>query len=229
MRITDGTIERMTPSERFQHAVLFVSFTVLAITGFLVFLPGRYIAFMGASSESFFEWRGYIHRIAGLVTIVASFYHLFYLFFTERGKWFLGQILPRWHDFTDFGTMVRHFMDPRAPLPKFTWFSYVEKAEYWALIWGTVVMNVTGVLLWFEFLSSKILLDIFTVVHRYEAILAVLSILVWHFYHVHWKPGVFPMNPAWFTGQVSEDYLRHHHPLAYEEVKNQLGKGNDEF
>ncbi len=89
-------------------------------------------------------------------------------------------------------------------------------------------MTLTGFLLWFESMVPKLWLDIATVVHRYEAILAVLAIIVWHFYHVHWKPGVFPMSSVWLTGRISEEELRDHHPLAYETVMKKLGKESNE-
>ena len=87
------------------------------------------------------------------------------------------------------------------------WLGYGEKVEYLAVIWGTLVMAVTGFLLWFEEFTLRWLpswtADVATVIHLYEAILASLAILVWHFYAVIFDPVVYPMDPAWLTGRES--------------------------
>src|SRR5262249_30212439 len=82
--------------------------------------------------------------------------------------------------------------------------SYIEKAEYWAVVWGAVVMAASGVRLWANNLMLKLLpkswLDVATTVHFYEAVLATLAIVVWHFYSVIFDPDVYPMETAWYTG-----------------------------
>ena len=102
--------------------------------------------------------------------------------------------------------MLRYNLGLLPEKPRFDRFSYIEKAEYWALIWG-IVMGGTGMILWFDntsWLSLKLGFDIAQSVHYYEAWLATLAIIVWHFYFVIFNPGVYPMNLAWLTGQVSE-------------------------
>jgi len=218
MSIPEEYVERMNLNERLQHGGMFVTFTLLAITGFLVFLPEKYVVFIGGSAEGFFQWRGNIHRISGVLMIVVSIYHIGYLLFTGRGRWLFSELLPRKQDLADLRQMLRHYLNPNESPPQFGWYSYVEKVEYWALVWGVAVMTLTGFLLWFESLFSKLLLDIATLIHRYEAILAVLSIVVWHFYHVHWRPEVFPMSPVWLKGRIPIEELRRRHPLAYQTV-----------
>ncbi len=88
-------------------------------------------------------------------------------------------------------------------------FNYVEKAEYWALVWGTAVMIVTGIMLWFDnwfiqFLPKGVL-DVALVIHFWEAWLASLAILVWHLYSVIFHPHVYPMNPSWITGNMPDE------------------------
>ena len=104
----------------------------------------------------------------------------------------------------------------------------MEKLEYWALIWGVGVMSVTGLMLFFNtfFLSEVpiILLDAATLVHLYEAWLATLSIVVWHFYFVIFNPEVFPVNKAFLTGVLSEEEMKHEHPLELENLGNNSDK-----
>ena len=96
--------------------------------------------------------------------------------------------------------------------------------EYWALIWGTVIMSVTGLLLWFENTAMayfpKWLLDVATVVHLYEAWLATLSIIIWHFYAVIFNPQVYPLNWSMITGWLTEEEMIEEHPGEYERLQD---------
>ncbi len=122
---TEPIIERLNRQERIQHMVMLLAFTTLTITGFLVFLPERYVTFIGTPAESFFQWRGYIHRFAGLLTVLVSIYHIGYIIFTERGRWCLRELLPCKRDLTDLWQMMQHFLDPKKPIPRFGWYNYV--------------------------------------------------------------------------------------------------------
>jgi cytochrome b subunit of formate dehydrogenase len=101
--------------------------------------------------------------------------------------------------------------------PQFGRFSYIEKSEYWALVWGTIVMGATGVILWFDntFLNllTKTGWDIARTVHYYEAWLATLAIVVWHFYFVMFNPDIYPINLAFWKGTLTEEEMEDEHPL----------------
>jgi cytochrome b subunit of formate dehydrogenase len=108
--------------------------------------------------------------------------------------------------------------------PKFPRFGYAEKAEYWAVVWGTIVMGLTGLMIWFKLGVFRFLprwaIDIALAVHFYEAVLATLAIIVWHFYAVMFDPDVYPVNFAFLDGRVSEEFYREEHELAYEQLKS---------
>ena len=101
--------------------------------------------------------------------------------------------------------------------PNSTASRYAEKAEYWALVWGIIVMAVTGIMLWAKMSVSHLLprwwLDVATAIHFYEAVLASLAIVVWHFYQVFLDPDVYPMNWAWYDGKVSLHHYQEEHGL----------------
>jgi hypothetical protein len=101
-------------------------------------------------------------------------------------------------------------------------FSYAEKIEYLAFLWGTVIMSVTGFLLWFESFTLRNfpswVADASTALHWYEAILATLAILIWHFYGVIFDPEVYPMDKAWLTGRASAEHLRHTRPMYFAQI-----------
>ena len=155
--------------------------------------------------------------------IIAGLWHTSYLLFTRDGRRLFRALLPAWRDVVDPWKVLRYNLGFAREKPKFGRFSYIEKAEYWALIWGTVLMGVTGVILWFENTSmglfTKLGFDISRTVHFYEAVLATLAILVWHFYFVIFNPDIYPLNLAWLTGQLSEREMREDHPLELERLK----------
>ncbi|MBI2952638.1 hypothetical protein HYY27_11110 [bacterium] len=118
---------------------------------------------------------------------------------------------------------LRYHLGRTGDPPRFDRYSYIEKAEYLALIWGTGVMAVTGLMLWFPVEATSWLpgwaVRVAEVIHYYEAWLATLAILVWHFFFVMFHPGEYPMSATWLDGKVTEEELRHHHPQEYERLK----------
>jgi len=126
--------------------------------------------------------------------------------------------------------MYLYYLGRRAEKPRFDRFNYVEKFEYYALAWGTVVMTFSGLALTYEEAAMRVLpkwaWDIVYAVHGYEALLAFLAIIIWHLYNVHLRPGIFPMNWAWITGKMPEEQLREEHPLEYERWRRGRFEGN---
>jgi formate dehydrogenase gamma subunit len=217
-------IERLTQSERWQHALLAVSFLVLVYTGFALKFPDTWLFAWFVALEKGYALRGWVHRGAAIVMILACLWHVAYLP-TRRGRSHLLAMLPRYQDVREAVQNFAYLLGLRREPARFDRFSYVEKAEYWAVIWGSVVMVVTGFILWFENFTlrflAKWMLDLATLVHYYEAWLATLAIVVWHFYAVIFNPDVYPMNWTWLSGKVSEDMLRHEHPQEYERLRQQ--------
>lgn len=217
-----GWFLRMALTERWQHGLLATSFIVLVYTGFALKFPDTWLFAWFVALERGYAWRGWVHRGAAVFMVMACLWHLAYLP-TRRGRSHLLAMLPRFQDVKESVQNIAYLLGLRAEPPRFDRFSYIEKAEYWALIWGSMVMVATGALLWFENLSLKFLtkwmLDVATMVHYYEAWLATLAIIVWHFYYVIFNPDVYPMNWTWLTGRISEEMLRHEHPREYERLR----------
>ncbi|NUN08309.1 MAG: cytochrome b/b6 domain-containing protein [Ignavibacteriaceae bacterium] len=215
---------RMTLNERIQHVALFTSFFALVITGFMLRFPDAWwVRSINDLSPSVFELRSLIHRIAAVVMVAASFYHMYYLAFTPRGKQLFVDLLPRLQDAKDAVGVLKFNLGLSSDKPKLDRFSYIEKAEYWALIWGTIVMTVTGVIMWFDNtfmnLFTKLGWDIARTIHYYEAWLAFLSIVIWHFYFVLFNPDIYPMSLAWIKGTLTEEEMAEEHPLELERIK----------
>ena len=217
---------RMTAHERLQHATLVISFVLLVITGFMLRYPEAWwVQGIQHLSSRAFEWRSLIHRIAGVVMLVGGVWHVGYLAFSPNGRSLLRDLLPRWNDLTDPFKVVRYNLGLSPDKPEFGRFCYVEKAEYWALVWGTLLMGATGAILWFYNTSmgiiTKLGFDVARSVHFYEAILATLAIIVWHFYFVIFNPDVYPMNLSWLTGRMSEREMLEEHPAELRRIKTE--------
>lgn len=218
---------RMSFNERIQHFMLLTTFIGLVISGFGLVYPDAFWveAIRSILGDRAFELRSITHRILGILMIIASFYHIYYLAFTKPGRQLFKDFFPAKHDITDAIVNIKFLLGISKEKPQFRRFSYMEKAEYWALLWGTIVMSVTGLFLMFNnyFLANtpKILLDFSTLVHFYEAWLASLAIVVWHFYYVIFNPEVYPLNTAFLDGKMSEHLMEAEHPLYLKELQEQ--------
>ena len=211
--------ERLNRSERVQHVLTFTTFIALVITGFALKFKWSLPFLSDAANVAL---RGVGHRVAAVLMVATSVYHLFYAAFTARGRGQVLRMLPRWKDVGDITGTLRYYFGLADHKPKFDRFSYVEKAEYLALVWGTIVMVVTGFLLWFQDEALKHIpmwgLDVATLVHYYEAILATLAIIVWHLYYVFVNPDFAPMSFTWIDGKLSRHDMEHEHALELEEI-----------
>ena len=215
---------RMTLNERLQHATLVACFVALVLTGFMLQFPDAWwVIHIRHHVGHLFEWRSAIHRVAGVVLAVAGAWHFAYLGLTRRGRQLFRDLLPRARDLSDAAGVLRYNLGLAPAKPKFERFSYIEKTEYWAMMWGSVVMGATGAVLWFENASirtfTKLGYDVSRTVHLYEAVLATLAIIVWHLYFVVFNPDVYPMNLSWLTGRLSEREMREDHALELERIE----------
>jgi cytochrome b subunit of formate dehydrogenase len=227
-RLQNPMMERMTPNQRWQHLVLLTSFIILVITGFALKFPDSWIAVALGMSE---RLRSVVHRIAGVALMSAGIYHVFYLASTREGRRLIRDLAPGPRDLKDaIGAILYHLCLGKSK-PKFGRFTYGEKAEYWALVWGTALMAVTGVMIWAKVWVGNLLarwwVDVATAVHYYEAILATLAIVVWHFYQVVGDPDVYPMNWAWWDGKMPVEHYREEHELDTESLADLPARETD--
>ncbi len=204
VRAADGEM-RMPRWVRVQHTAVMALFVTLVYTGFVHSFP-----------EAFFSWpfralpnggsvRGMAHRLAGWTFTGLFLVHLVLLFCTTRGRAYLKDLRPRLDDLHDGAAQLLHNVGLRRSPPPPRRFNYAEKMEYWALVWGSFVMIATGVMLIFTETVlrtlPKVWHDVAQVIHFYEAVLATLSVGVWHLYWTIFDPQQYPMNPAWLIGR----------------------------
>ena len=212
-------IVRLTANQRVQHWLLLSSFILLVLTGFALQYPDSLLAWMLGSNEYL---RRVLHRIAAVVMLVVGVYHLLYLALSPDGRRWVIDMLPKLKDMRDVIGNFSYYLGLKRIKPKIARFGYAEKAEYWAVIWGTFIMGLTGLMIWFKISFFSFLarwwIDIALAIHFYEAVLATLAIIVWHFYHVIFDPDVYPVNFAFIDGRMSEELYREEHELAFEQM-----------
>ena len=225
-------VPRMALHFRIAHLLTVLSFPVLVVTGFALKFPEAWWAEPLLQWEGRMAFRGLVHRIAGVVLMLSLLYHGIHLLLAPRARAVAAQLVPRSRDARDLWKMLRYNYGLARARPVFRMFSYAEKLEYLAFIWGSVVMAATGLLLWFNTFALRNfpswVLDAATVAHYYEAILATLAIVVWHFYMVIFDPEVYPMDRAWITGKTSADHVRANRPAYYRRLMQRLRRRAEE-
>ena len=218
---------RFTPLNRTLHVIMIISFISLALTGMT--LKFSYTGWAVVLSHMFggFETAGYVHRLAATSMVgifVAHIWDLLRRVRKESGglKAMLtgpNTMLPTKKDLDDLIGSVRWFLG-KGPRPQYGRWTYWEKFDYFAVFWGIFVIGSTGFTLWFpEFFTRFIpgeFLNVATIIHSDEALLATGFIFTIHFFNTHLRPEKFPMDIVIFTGRMTVEELRIDKPLEYE-------------
>ncbi len=198
--------QRMPRSLRWQHGLVMLSFPVLVYSGFALTYPDSWWAAPLLHWRNGGDVRGLIHRSAAVVLLTALVWHGVELVVSRRSRKRLSGIWWSWRDLRHFLAMMGYYTGWRSSRPHGQKFTYIEKAEYWAFVWGMLIMSATGFLLWFTNAALRYLpkwtTDVATAIHFYEAVLATLAILVWHLYWVIFDPDVYPMDWSWWDGHA---------------------------
>lgn len=229
-KLENHFVTRMPLRFRWQHAALLTSFFVLVLTGFALKFPESWFTSMLSLGE---RMRQLLHRIAAVVLIAVSLYHMFDALFTREGNRLVRDLFPTLDDIRGAWQNLSYYLGLSNRKPEFARFNYAEKAEYWALVWGMFVMAGTGIMLWAKVLVGNHLprwwLDVATAIHFYEAVLATLAIVVWHFYQVFLDPDVYPMNWAWWDGKMPVHHYREEHGLDNITLAESAGEMNNDI
>jgi formate dehydrogenase subunit gamma len=205
--------ERFTLSQRIEHAVQILSFSSLVFTGLVQKFNTNPAAEWIIHHLGGVEWVRVIHRSFGVVLIAESVFHVGvvgHALIIKRQK---TRMIPTLQDARDLVQMLLYFVGLRAHRARFDRFDFRQKSEYWALVWGSVVMIATGLMMWFPIGTTTWLsgeaIPAARAAHGSEGLLAFLAILVWHMYSAHLSPEVFPADTCIFTGKISEERMIH--------------------
>ena len=220
-------IQRFGLFPRVLHLLVIISFPTLAITGMALKFAMQDWAETLAAFFGSFETLGHLHRFMAMVTFFyfSLNFILMYQNWRKSGKSLLGFVLdknvslvPLPHDALELFQTFKWFLG-LGPQPNYGRWTYWEKFDFMAVFWGVAVIGLTGLLLWFpEFFTQYIpgyWLNIATIIHSDEALLAAGFIFTIHFYNTHLRPEKFPLDPVIFTGQISLDELKQERPREY--------------
>jgi cytochrome b subunit of formate dehydrogenase/mono/diheme cytochrome c family protein len=209
---------RFDLGRRIEHILLIGSFTTLAVTG----LPQKFSG-VGISDFIIRLFGGIdsirvIHHIAAVIFLMETIYHLVvmgYKLFVQRQS---ASMLPTLQDVKDGLQALGYNLGLSKKRPAMDRYSFDEKLEYWALIWGLVVMAITGFMMWNPVATTSVLPGVFIpaakMAHGWEAVLAVLAILIWHTYNVHLRH----FNQSIWTGKITRKEMEEDHPLELKAI-----------
>ncbi|HLB72337.1 MAG TPA: cytochrome b/b6 domain-containing protein [Candidatus Methanoperedens sp.] len=217
--------KRFTFNQLVQHWIMIGSFMLLVVTGMPVKFPDAWWSPVIIGLVGGFEMRTTLHHAAGIGMVILGIYHVTFHLFVDKESLLERKIMPTLTDAKDFWQTIMFYLG-KAEQPKYGRYSWKEKFDYWGAFWGMVMMCVTGLVLMFPFIAMNFIpfayVHLATIIHTDEALLATLFIFIVHWWNVHYSPEVFPMSKAWLTGNLSEEQMKHEHPLEYEEAMRQM-------
>jgi cytochrome b subunit of formate dehydrogenase len=230
--------QRFDTFSRILHLMIIVSFISLAFTGMVIKFSGIGIFQTLSRIMGGYEVTGFIHRVAAVITFLYFVLHIYYLIKKRKVSkrslkymlWGENSMLPQKRDLKEFIQTIKWFLGA-GPRPEYGRWTYWEKFDYFAVFWGVAVIGVSGLLLWFpEFFTSLGLpgavINVATIIHSDEALLAVGFIFTVHFFNTHFRPDRFPMDTVMFTGSLTLEELKEDRPRQYKYLKdNNMLKG----
>jgi cytochrome b subunit of formate dehydrogenase/uncharacterized protein with PIN domain len=227
-------IRRFTKFESTLHVLMIISFLSLAITGLTIKFSYTSWAYFISKLLGGFDTTSVIHRISAILMFGIFFAHLLDLFLNKRKEYgslkelIFGRntMLFTLRDLNEFFQTFLWFLGLKER-PKYGRWTYWEKFDYFAVFWGIFVIGSSGLMLWFSEFFTKFLpgwlINVATIVHSDEALLAAGFIFTVHFFNTHLRPEKFPMDLVIFTGGLTEEELKMDKPEEYEYLlKNKL-------
>jgi cytochrome b subunit of formate dehydrogenase len=222
--------QRFTRLERTLHALLIVSFISLALTGMTLKFSYMSWAVFISRRLGGFESAGFIHRSAALLMFGLFVAHLVDVNRKRReefaGSWtalLLGPdtMLFTRRDVREFVASLKWFVGV-GPRPRYGRWTYWEKFDYFAVFWGIFIIGSTGLMLWFPELFTRVLpgwlINVATIIHSDEALLATGFIFTVHFFNTHLRPEKFPMDTVVFTGRMPVAEFKRDKPAEYDQL-----------
>ena len=220
---------RFNRLERTLHIIVILSFLTLAVTGMTLkfsYLPwAQWLARVLGG----FQTAGALHRVGAFLTFFYFARHVYELFrkreksgktwreyiFGSEGMMFNAR------DGVEFVQTVRWFLH-KGERPEYGRWTYWEKFDYFAVFWGVAMIGFSGLILWFPEVFTYILpgwfINVASIIHSDEALLATGFIFTIHFFNTHFRPDRFPMDPVIFTGRMTLEEFKEDRPREYQQL-----------
>jgi formate dehydrogenase gamma subunit len=202
-----------------EHWIIALCFAVLALTGLPQMFSNSGWAKGLVNLLGGIEQVRFVHHLFALIMILSAIYHILAWAYRTVVLCVPFAMLPRPQDIQDLIGVLKYNLGLSEERPRFGRYSYEQKLEYWAMVWGSLIMIGTGFMLWRPVLVTHLFpgaaIPTARVIHGGEALLAVLAIMTWHAYHVHLRG----FNRSIFTGKLSEEEMEEEHPLELEQFR----------
>jgi len=213
------TYERFPLIRRIEHLIMLLSFTTLGFTGLPQKFPDSEISIAIVGSLGGIENLRSIHHFAAIVMMLGTAWHILYFGYMAYVRRTRLSMLPSLQDAKDAWQAFMYNLGFSKVHPQLGRYTFEEKMEYWAFVWGAIVMGATGFMMWNPISTIKFLpgeaVPAAKAAHGGEALLAVLAIIIWHMYGVHIKR----FNKSMWTGRMDEEEMLHEHPLELADIK----------
>lgn len=212
-----GFVVRFSRKQRIEHLIVMILFTVLAVTGFpQKFYEARWAGVVVNAIGGLDRVR-YLHRMAGLLFSVATVFHVMAVTLLALMRKVGLSMVPTRQDFLDAVQQIRWYFGLAREPATFDRYDYRQKLEYWGMLIGSLVMVVTGLILYLPIPFTRVfpgeLIPVARVAHSNEGLMVFLVVITWHIYNAHLSPDVFPFDSCIFTGRLSRERMHHEHPL----------------
>ena len=219
MSTKNNSYERFPLARRIEHFTMLLSFTTLGLTGLPQKFPTAALSIAFVNLLGGIENLRTIHHFAAIIMMLGTVWHLLVFGYMAYVRRIRLSMLPSLQDAKDGIQALLYNLGFAKTFPQMGRYTFEEKMEYWAFVWGTAVMVATGFMMWNPIATVKFLpgeaIPAAKAAHGGEAVLAVLAIIIWHMYGVHVKR----FNKSMFTGKMSEEDMLHEHPLELADIK----------
>ena len=207
-----------------QHLILLSCVLLLIVSGVPLKFPHSELARWTIWLQGGMDARRIIHHTAGQTLVALGIFHFIFYVFVERSiPFYKRAILLRWSDLSNIVGHVRYMLGRQKTLPSMGRYTWYEKLDYIGLLWGIMVMGLSGMSMLYMDMVLRVIplsfLQVFWAAHSEEAMLATLFLLLIHMYHVHFNPEKFPMSLTWLNGLISREEMEKYHPLELEEIE----------
>jgi formate dehydrogenase gamma subunit len=221
------TFPRFSVDQRWEHAVLLLCVAILLLTG----LPQKYNTTNWSqaiiSSPDRLKTIQQIHHITALVLTALILYHLGKAIYQIARRRLPGDMLPTFQDVKDAWSMLLYLIYIKKQKPAFGKYNFEQKVTYWFLFFSIGIMVISGYIMWFPEVITRVLpggvIPAAILAHSTEAMVTLIFIVLWHFYHVHLER----LNLSIFSGWLNEEDMRTYHTLEYEQLIRQPHSARD--